>query len=110
LVILLSCSSQFVAGFIAQHLDTLYSCTFLRVEDNRLVGEPAGEVCYGLGKFRVAHAISRSWDIPLSCCTFYSDSYSDRFLLESVGHPIVVNPDLGLSLLAIHNRWNVFRF
>ena len=40
----------------------------------------------------------------------YSDSVSDRPLLECVGHPSVVNPDRALRRLATENAWPVLEF
>lgn len=110
MVMVLSASTQFVAGFIAEYLDVLYQCTVLRIVDDHVTGEAIGEICYGSEKLHRAEAIARSWNVPLEKCTFYSDSYSDRSLLESVGHPIAVNPDWRLYLLARHRGWDVIQF
>lgn len=40
----------------------------------------------------------------------YADSYSDRPLLEAVGHPQVVNPDAPLFRHARRHRWTVHRW
>ncbi|MGH3915317.1 MAG: HAD-IB family hydrolase [Pseudonocardiaceae bacterium] len=40
----------------------------------------------------------------------YADSYSDRTLLEAVGHPHAVNPDAQLYRHARRNRWVVHRW
>jgi HAD superfamily hydrolase (TIGR01490 family) len=40
----------------------------------------------------------------------YADSYSDRPLLEAVGHPHVVNPDSQLFRYARRRRWVVHRW
>lgn len=40
----------------------------------------------------------------------YADSYSDRPLLETVGHPQVVNPDAPLFRHARRHRWTVHRW
>lgn len=40
----------------------------------------------------------------------YADSYSDRPLLEAVGHPHVVNPDGPLFQHARRHRWVVHRW
>jgi HAD superfamily hydrolase (TIGR01490 family) len=40
----------------------------------------------------------------------YADSYSDRPLLEAVGHPNVVNPDAQLFRHARRHRWAVHRW
>jgi HAD superfamily hydrolase (TIGR01490 family) len=48
--------------------------------------------------------------LSLSQCYAYADSYSDRFALECVGHPVAVNPDLRLLLLAKRRGWQVERW
>jgi HAD superfamily hydrolase (TIGR01490 family) len=40
----------------------------------------------------------------------YADSYSDRPLLEAVGHPQVVNPDSQLFQYARRQRWVMHRW
>src|SRR6185503_7243408 len=110
MVMILSASTQFVAGFIAEYLDVLYQCTMLRIKDDHVTGEAIGGICYGLMKLHRAEAIARSWNVPLKQCTFYSDSYSGRSLLESVGYPIAVNPDTRLYFLARHRGWDVIQF
>jgi len=55
-----------------------------------------GPVCFGRGKVRVAEAFARAHDVDLSASWFYTDSYSDLPMLERVGHPVAVNPDLRL--------------
>jgi phosphoserine phosphatase len=44
-------------------------------------------------------------DLPASYA--YGDSYSDRPLLEAVGHPVAVNPDPHLYRHAKSRRWSV---
>jgi HAD superfamily hydrolase (TIGR01490 family) len=51
------------------------------------------------------HAASSGLD--LSGCYAYGDSYSDRPLLELVGHPVAVNPDPALYAHARRNRWPI---
>ena len=109
-VILLSASTQFVAGFMADYLGIGYQSTVLQIADEHISGEAIGEVCYGVAKLHRADAIARTWNVPLSQCTFYSDSYSDRSLLAYVGHPIAVNPDWRLYLLARGRGWDVIQF
>jgi alcohol-forming fatty acyl-CoA reductase len=40
----------------------------------------------------------------------YGDSHSDLPLLQAVGHPVAVNPDLGLYRVAKRKRWVVERW
>jgi HAD superfamily hydrolase (TIGR01490 family) len=51
------------------------------------------------------HAASAGLD--LTGCYAYGDSYSDRPLLELVGHPVAVNPDPALYAHARRRRWPI---
>lgn len=51
------------------------------------------------------HASSTGADLPASYA--YGDSFSDRPLLEAVGHPIAVNPDPRLFRHARARHWQV---
>jgi fatty acyl-CoA reductase len=46
--------------------------------------------------------------LDLAGCYAYGDSYSDRPLLELVGHPAAVNPDPALYAYARRMRWPVY--
>jgi HAD superfamily hydrolase (TIGR01490 family) len=50
-------------------------------------------------------ARSRGLDLPTSFA--YADSYSDLPLLEAVGHPVAVRPDVALLRHARSKHWNV---
>jgi phosphoserine phosphatase len=45
--------------------------------------------------------------VDLSRSYAYGDSYSDRPLLEAVGHPVAVNPDPQLYRHAKSKQWPV---
>jgi fatty acyl-CoA reductase len=51
------------------------------------------------------HAQDRGWDLAASFA--YADSGSDLPLLEAVGNPVAVDPDITLSRVARRNRWPV---
>ncbi len=53
-------------------------------------------------------ALERGYDLTDSYA--YSDSYTDRPLLECVGRPTAVNPDRQLRKLAAENSWPVLEF
>lgn len=53
-------------------------------------------------------AAERGYDLTESYA--YSDSVSDRPLLECVGHPSAVNPDRALRKLATEHGWPVLEF
>jgi len=72
----------------------------------RLLRPPLSELqkAIAIREYALVHGLS------LSQCYAYGDSYSDRFALECVGHPVAVNPDLRLLLLAKRRGWKVERW
>ena len=109
-VVLLSAATQFGVEPVARHLGVFYRCTELEVLGARLTGRTLGEVCYGDGKLRWAERIAREWIIRLEECAFYTDSYSDRRLMERVGRPVAANPDRRLRNLARSRGWEIVSF
>lgn len=80
------------------------------VVDGVYSGRLAGPFCYGSGKVEAIRELAR-WDgLDLAQCYAYSDSASDLPMLEAVGHPVVVNPDLKLERHARRNGWPVVQF
>lgn len=49
--------------------------------------------------------LARAWDADLTRSYAYADSLSDLPLLEAVGHPVAVNPDVELMRVARRRRW-----
>ncbi|MGA3539097.1 HAD family hydrolase [Micromonosporaceae bacterium DT194] len=84
--------------------------TRMAVDDQ---GRYSGEIeFYAAGAAKVEGvaelAATRGYDLADSYA--YSDSITDRPLLECVGHPTAVNPDRGLRKLATENGWPVLEF
>ena len=48
--------------------------------------------------------------LDLAASTAYSDSHTDLPFLETVGHPVVVNPDRALRRVAAERGWPVLEF
>jgi len=48
------------------------------------------------------------WDLSASFA--YADSASDLPLLQAVGHPVVIDPDVALSRVARRSRWPVLNW
>jgi HAD superfamily hydrolase (TIGR01490 family) len=112
LVAIVSASTQYVVGPMAAHLGIPghYVCTRLESKDGRLTGQVVPPVCYGQGKVVWAERFAVDHGLDLSASFFYTDSVSDLPLLERVGHPVAVNPDLRLRRLARQRGWPVERF
>jgi HAD superfamily hydrolase (TIGR01490 family) len=111
LLAVLSSSSPYASEPLGAHLDIPHVlCTRLEVKDGIFTGAVAGSVCFGRGKVRVAEEFAREHDVDLSASWFYTDSYSDLPMLERVGHPVAVNPDLRLRRCARARGWPTLRW
>jgi HAD superfamily hydrolase (TIGR01490 family) len=77
--------------------------------DGRYTGEM--EVyAYGPYKADLIRAVAARDSVDLSGSYAYSDSYTDLPMLETVGHPVVVNPDRVLLKVAREREWDVLQF
>jgi HAD superfamily hydrolase (TIGR01490 family) len=79
------------------------------VEDGRYTGEMEF-YAYGPHKAVAIRRVAEEQDIDLSRSYAYSDSATDIPMLETVGHPVVVNPDRELLRVARERQWEVRRF
>lgn len=109
-VIVLSASTQFVVRPVADYLGYPFGCTELEIVDNHFTGRIVDEPCYGAGKVYWAQRMAQARGVALSDCAFYTDSYSDRPLMELIGRPVVVNPDKKLLALAQERGWQIEKF
>ena len=66
-----------------------------------------GEFVWGPGKLRAIQAWAAERGVDLGDSFAYSDSYYDAPMLAAVGHPVVVNPDPRMVVLALVRRWPV---
>ncbi|HVO37603.1 MAG TPA: HAD family hydrolase [Spirochaetia bacterium] len=110
-VTLASSSLDFIidplAGFLG--IDTVLA-TSLEFLGEECTGRVAGIPMLGREKReRVLQFISESGEDPRECA-FYSDSIFDVPLLESVGHPVAVNPDIRLRRIARSRGWRILSF
>jgi HAD superfamily hydrolase (TIGR01490 family) len=112
IVAIISGSTQYSVRPLAEHLGipNQYMCTRLEAEDGRLTGRVVPPACVGAGKIVWAERFAAEYGVDLSASYFYTDSITDLPLLERVGHPVAVNPDLRLRRLASERGWPVERF
>jgi putative phosphoserine phosphatase/1-acylglycerol-3-phosphate O-acyltransferase len=64
-----------------------------------------GHFVWGRGKLAAVREWAARREIDLDESYAYTDSYYDAGLLGAVGHPVVVNPDPRLRVLAVARRW-----
>ena len=108
-LVLLTTASSFEAAEATRvwKLDGWLANAFPTDEAGRLTGQVSRPVCYGPGKVAHAEQWASEHDLALEDCYFYTDSYSDLPMLERVGSPRVVNPDLRLQRAARRRGWPV---
>jgi HAD superfamily hydrolase (TIGR01490 family) len=106
--VLLTASSPYISEQVAEELGmTDYICTRFEVDGGVFTGRLDGPLCYGEGKVVLASRWAEERGVSLASCSFYSDSYTDLPMLEAVGSPVAVNPDLRLARHAQRARWPV---
>jgi HAD superfamily hydrolase (TIGR01490 family) len=82
----------------------------LRIDGDRYTGE-LEEVPYaGDARASFMRRLVKEMGADLSASYAYGDSISDLPMLESVGHPVAVNPDPRLRRIARERRWAMERW
>lgn len=77
------------------------------IEGGIYTGHIDGERLLGPGKLAAVKEWAAENKIDLAGSYMYSDSRYDADLLSLVGHPVAVNPDAGLAVLARLRGWTV---
>ena len=86
---------------------------FIATRPTVVDGKYTGELdfyAYGEGKPEAMKELAEELGIDLSRSYAYSDSETDIPMLESVGNPVVVNPDKNLRAMAIERGWTIESF
>jgi putative phosphoserine phosphatase/1-acylglycerol-3-phosphate O-acyltransferase len=94
---------------LADHLgfDAVIATQYREGPDGRYDGTIDGEFVWGPGKLRAIREWSADHNVDVASSWAYSDSYYDGRLLNAVGHPVAVNPDVRMLALAVLRRWPV---
>jgi fatty acyl-CoA reductase len=80
----------------------------LGVDDRgRCTGHLSTSPLVGESRSAFVREFGRSRGVDLASSFAYADSYSDLPLLEAVGHPVAVRPDVALFRHARRKHWNV---
>jgi len=81
--------------------------TRLEESDGMWTGRILGKAMFGEAKARAAIRFTKDMRLELERCYAYGDSLNDRWLMESVGWPIAVNPSNDLRSIARKQGWPV---
>lgn len=111
LVVLISASPEEIVAPLGAYLGAdLVIATRARLDDE---GRYSGELefySYGPAKAVAMTELAEERTLDLAASFAYSDSITDVPMLETVGHPVAVNPDRGLFRIARERDWEVRRF
>jgi HAD superfamily hydrolase (TIGR01490 family) len=109
---IVTAASQELADILAHvmALDGALGSGLSEVVDGVYTGRPAGLFVYRTGKADAIRDLAGREGFDLEACYAYSDSESDLPMLEAVGHPVAVNPDVALARIARERGWDVLRF
>jgi len=110
-LVLLTSTSPYLSAAACRHMDLHHwICSTYEVREGVFTGEPISPICYGRGKVVLAERYAAKAGVDLGRSFFYSDSFTDVPMLERVGRPRVVNPDLRLRFYARRRRWPVLNW
>jgi HAD superfamily hydrolase (TIGR01490 family) len=110
-VFIVSASPEEIVAPLAQYLgvDEAIATRAELDEQGRYTGRTE-RYCYGPEKVAAITEVAARDGIILAASYGYSDSATDVPMLETVGHPVVVNPDRELLRHARAREWEVRRF
>lgn len=80
------------------------------IRGDHMYGDDLSNMAFMEGKLLMAKEYCEKAGADLADCWFYSDSASDLPLLEAVGNPVMVNPQLKLRQETRGRDWPVLRF
>jgi putative phosphoserine phosphatase / 1-acylglycerol-3-phosphate O-acyltransferase len=78
--------------------------------DGTYDGSIDGHFVWSTGKKAAVAEWAGEVGVDLKQSWFYSDSVYDAPLMMAVGHPVVVNPDPRMAVLAVARRWPTLHF
>lgn len=110
-VVLVTASLDFLVAPVARRLnvDTVLAASPEQVE-GRFTGRLLPPLPYGRGKYDLIRTLAASRGLALDRSYAYGDSPGDLEVLQSVGHPRVVNPIRGMGRIARRHGWPIARW
>ncbi len=82
-------------------------CSKLESVNGILTGKTQGKLVYGKEKEKrlVDYCIKHGYS--QEDAFYYGDSYTDEYVMNAVGHPVAVDPDKKLLIIALKNDWTI---
>jgi phosphoserine phosphatase len=110
-IVLLTGTLALLARPVAQAIGAeLVHATGLEVKAAAFTGRATNLHAVGPAKLRVAENLAARHALDLTDSAAYADRISDAHLLDSVRHPVAVNPDARLGRHARNRGWRIVRW
>ena len=107
-VVLLSSSLSSICSPLAKYLEIpTVICTELEVQNEVYSGLPKGDFCFREEKLNRMIRILATNNSAIEDAFYYGDSIDDLPVLQSVGFPVCVNPDVKLKKIARQHHWEI---
>jgi HAD superfamily hydrolase (TIGR01490 family) len=105
-LVILSSAIASICFRLAKHLE-MHSviCSELEVVNQEYTGQPIGKFCFRDEKLDRLKQYLHDNNYAYEDSYYYADSIDDLTVLQSVGHPICVNPDKSLEKIARERNW-----
>ncbi len=84
-------------------------CTEIEIVDGRLTGRSTGHAMWAGGKAAAVLRLAGEQALDLRASFAYSNGHEDVGFLDTVAHPVCVEPDEGLTRIAAERDWPVLR-
>lgn len=111
LTVIATAAGEYIAERVRAQLDADdIIASHTPIDGEYMTSERLGPMAFMEGKLDMAREYCEREGADLDDCWFYSDSASDMPLLEAVGHPVMVNPQLKLRHEARGRGWPVLKF
>jgi HAD superfamily hydrolase (TIGR01490 family) len=107
-LVLLSSALPYLCEPVADHLgfhDVL--CSHLEVADGVFTGRSDGPLVFGKEKAVRMESYCRAHQFSIASAWYYGDAYTDRFILQQVGNPVCVRPEIKLGWMARRRGWKI---
>lgn len=107
-LVLLSSAMTYLCESIASYLNMDdVVCSRLESKDGILTGKALGNLVFEREKAVRMKSYCEANGYSLEDAWYYGDAFTDRFILDIVGNPVAVKPEIKLKLHARRNGWKI---
>lgn len=82
-------------------------CSHLEVKDGHFTGHAERNLVFGREKAVRMKEYCTSNGFQLDTAWYYGDAFTDRFVMQSVGNPVAVKPEIKLRWMASRKGWKI---